>query len=254
MPFIGSLAQDPRVGFMTDVLLTSLNKKRPMLKLEAHKSSSVHSTDTSRSKITFRMVAQLGVMLSSVALVALSLVSLCSARAIFGCPPVDDKNSNATLIANPLNCSTFFLCQQGLPVLMECPENLQFNDALKVCDYAFRANCVQLYPTFPKEEPAPTEVATEKIVVKKTVKEVVRPVVEDDAPVNVKSEVTEVEDEVPASVDAGDVTQAAVVDTDVDVDVNSVVKPVEGTVTEAAAREVVGNVADVNVDVNQVVL
>ncbi|KAL1482298.1 hypothetical protein MTO96_033882, partial [Rhipicephalus appendiculatus] len=74
-------------------------------------------------------------VLSSVALVALSLVSVSSALAILACPPVDHRNANATLIANPLNCSTFFMCQQGIPVLMECPQKLHFNDVLKVCDY-----------------------------------------------------------------------------------------------------------------------
>ncbi|XP_075741907.1 peritrophin-1-like, partial [Rhipicephalus microplus] len=95
------------------------------------------------------MVTQRRVVLSSVALVTLSLVSMSSALAILACPPVDDRNDDATLFANPLNCSTFFLCQQGIPVLMECPDNLHFNDDLKVCDYPVRANCVQRLPTFP---------------------------------------------------------------------------------------------------------
>ncbi|KAH6929706.1 hypothetical protein HPB50_005155 [Hyalomma asiaticum] len=191
------------------------------------------------------MEPQRGVMVSSAAFVILSLVSMSSAMAIFGCPPVDDRNANATLIANPHNCSTFYLCQQGIPVLMECPKNLQFNDALKVCDYADRANCVPLLPTLPPVPPEPTEAATEKIVIKKIVKEVIRPVTEGDAPVTDHVEEAKTsESEVPASVGSGDATEAAIVDADVNADVGSVVQPLAGTVTEAVEQGILGSVAD----------
>ncbi|XP_037517676.1 uncharacterized protein LOC119394440 [Rhipicephalus sanguineus] len=190
------------------------------------------------------MLTQRGAVLSSVALVALSLVSMSSALAILACPPVDDWNANATLIANPLNCSTFFMCQQGIPVLMTCPGTLHFNDVNKTCDYASRAGCVPQLPTFPPVSQEPTEAATGKIVDKVLEKEVVRPVHHDEAPGTV-SEETATENEVPAvSVHSGDDTQALITDTVIDGSASTTVQPVQDTVTEVVERDVLGSAAD----------
>lgn len=72
-----------------------------------------------------------------------------------GCPPVDDTHDAATILPNPFNCSTFYICAQGTPLLFVCPGNLQFNYELEVCDYPERANCFELqqYP-----EPGTTDV------------------------------------------------------------------------------------------------
>ncbi|XP_065285698.1 uncharacterized protein [Dermacentor albipictus] len=231
-----------------------------MLKLQLQKSRSFSSTDTIRSNISLSMVAQRGVVLSPVALVTLSLVSLGSARALSGCPPVDYKDSNATYIANPLDCSSYFVCQQGLPVLMPCPAGLLFNDALNVCDYANNVSCVPLYPTLPTKAATPAEPTTKKIVVEekvvneKVVKQKVPPAAEGDAPVTSKSDATKVEEEAPPSVDAGTFTQAAVVGTEVNDDVNLVGKPVEGTVAAEPEQRDAGNVAGGKDDVNEAVL
>ncbi|XP_077484861.1 uncharacterized protein LOC144094855 isoform X1 [Amblyomma americanum] len=108
-----------------------------------------------------RMAVKGSVLLLSVvvAFVSVPLVSTCGAQESVGCPPVDDWRDNATLLANPLNCSTFYICSQGTPLLFVCPADLHFSDALKVCDYPFRANCVPLQPA-----PAPptAEVVTTK--------------------------------------------------------------------------------------------
>lgn len=71
----------------------------------------------------------------------------------FGCPPVDDVHDAVTILPNPFNCSTFYICAQGTPLLFVCPGHLQFNYELQVCDYPERANCFELqqYP-----EPATT--------------------------------------------------------------------------------------------------
>ncbi|XP_072144271.1 uncharacterized protein [Dermacentor andersoni] len=65
-----------------------------------------------------------------------------------GCPPVDDVHDAVTILPNPFNCSTFYICAQGTPLLFVCPGNLQFNYELQVCDYPERANCFELqqYP------------------------------------------------------------------------------------------------------------
>ncbi|XP_065285654.1 chondroitin proteoglycan 1-like [Dermacentor albipictus] len=206
------------------------------------------------------MLAQRVVMFSSVALVTLSLVSLGNAKALSGCPPVDYKDSNATFIANPLDCSSYFVCQQGLPVLMPCPAGLLFNDALNVCDYAYNVSCVPLNPTITTKAPAPAEatiktIVVEKEVVKQTVvKEKVLPAAEGDAPVTSKSDATEVEGEAPASIDVGTVAQPAVVGTKVNDEVNSVGKPVEGTEAAEPEQRDAGDVAGGMDDVSEAVL
>ncbi|KAL1486260.1 hypothetical protein MTO96_047032, partial [Rhipicephalus appendiculatus] len=44
-------------------------------------------------------------------LVAVS-VSVVAADDFVACPLVDDKETDATLMPNPYNCSTFYLCSQ----------------------------------------------------------------------------------------------------------------------------------------------
>ncbi|XP_077562611.1 uncharacterized protein LOC144178549 [Haemaphysalis longicornis] len=94
----------------------------------------------------------------------LGVVVVCHGQALPDCPPVDHRDANATLFANPSNCSTFFICRQGMPLLFECPANLHFNDRLKVCDHQLDAGCV--------EPPVPTPEVT-KVTVTKVQKEVV---------------------------------------------------------------------------------
>ncbi|XP_037574398.1 uncharacterized protein LOC119456644 [Dermacentor silvarum] len=88
------------------------------------------------------------------------------------CPVVDDKGVNATLLPNLYNCSTFYLCSQGVPELIEYPHALHFNHKLSVCDFPWRAACIELLP-LEHELPPNMEhpVASEKIVITKTTKD-----------------------------------------------------------------------------------
>lgn len=81
---------------------------------------------------------------------------------------MDDAAANATLFANPSNCSTFYLCSQGTPVLIVCPDGLHFNEDLKVCDHPYRANCGLTTTPTPEFEPVTT-----KVVITKVVKEII---------------------------------------------------------------------------------
>ncbi|XP_037572817.1 peritrophin-1 [Dermacentor silvarum] len=104
-------------------------------------------------------------------------ISAVNAEELVLCPVVDDKGVNATLLPNPYNCSTFYLCSQGVPELIECPRALHFNRKLNVCDFPWRAACVELeLPTEPALPTTDAPVVTEKIVITKTVKEVYKPV------------------------------------------------------------------------------
>ncbi|KAH6929708.1 hypothetical protein HPB50_005157 [Hyalomma asiaticum] len=119
------------------------------------------------------------VLLALVAAVA--GVPLVSVEELSVCPLVDDKGVNATLLPNFYNCSTFYLCSQGVPELIECPPALHFNRKLNVCDYPWRAACSELplpEPLLPTTDAPP---ATEKIIITHVVKEIIKPV-DDQAP------------------------------------------------------------------------
>lgn len=64
--------------------------------------------------------------------------------AVKGCPTVEKRYAMATLLPNPYDCTTFYICAHGDPVLFNCPANLHFNNKLKVCDYPENAHCFQL--------------------------------------------------------------------------------------------------------------
>uniref|UniRef100_A0A131YH32 Chitin-binding protein n=1 Tax=Rhipicephalus appendiculatus TaxID=34631 RepID=A0A131YH32_RHIAP len=109
--------------------------------------------------------------------VAVAAVAVVSAQEeLVECPIVDDVGANATLLPNLYNCSTFYMCCQGVRKLMECPDGLQFNRLLQVCDHPYNALCVELPPPEPVLPTTETPVATERVVITKTVKEVYRPV------------------------------------------------------------------------------
>ncbi|KAJ8684382.1 hypothetical protein QAD02_020174 [Eretmocerus hayati] len=55
------------------------------------------------------------------------------------CPEVDDVF--VTLIGNPDKCTTYFVCDRGIPVTMNCPAGLHFNDNEKACDWPHKACC-----------------------------------------------------------------------------------------------------------------
>ena len=56
------------------------------------------------------------------------------------CPAVDPLNYTV-LLPNPEDCSSFFSCSNGVPILMHCPDGLHFNDKLDVCDWPQDAGC-----------------------------------------------------------------------------------------------------------------
>ena len=56
------------------------------------------------------------------------------------CPAVDPLD-HTVLLPNPADCSTFFSCSNGVPILMHCPDGLHFNAELDVCDWPQDAGC-----------------------------------------------------------------------------------------------------------------
>jgi valyl-tRNA synthetase len=54
------------------------------------------------------------------------------------CPP---QTENVTFIPNPNNCSEFFECDNGVPVLMSCPAGLYFCSKKEICDWIWDPEC-----------------------------------------------------------------------------------------------------------------
>ncbi|XP_012281559.1 peritrophin-1 [Orussus abietinus] len=76
--------------------------------------------------------------LTFLALVAITW-SLDSGDVPVDCPEINEEN--ATLLANPYDCGSYYVCETGEAILLQCPDDLHFNDELKVCDWPYRANC-----------------------------------------------------------------------------------------------------------------
>jgi hypothetical protein len=55
------------------------------------------------------------------------------------CPPQVDQN--LTLISNPDNCSSYYECDNGVPVLMDCPATLYFCTEENACTWIWEPNC-----------------------------------------------------------------------------------------------------------------
>ncbi|CAN7937975.1 unnamed protein product [Ixodes hexagonus] len=95
------------------------------------------------------------------------------------CPQVEDKGDNATLLSNPYNCSTYYVCDHGFPTLMACAPGTEFSDVLKVCVYPKDADCVELPPPLDQpqaDKPQEDQPLTETIVITETKKEIIKPV------------------------------------------------------------------------------
>ena len=57
------------------------------------------------------------------------------------CPAVDPLD-HTVLLPNPADCSTFYSCSNGVPILMHCPGGLHFNAELDVCDWPRNVRCI----------------------------------------------------------------------------------------------------------------
>jgi hypothetical protein len=64
-------------------------------------------------------------------------------RMLPSCPPPCPKgNSDAvTLFPNPTNCTEYYLCVFGMPILMECPDGLYFCVEKATCDWPGDPGC-----------------------------------------------------------------------------------------------------------------
>ncbi|XP_046393911.1 chondroitin proteoglycan-2-like [Ischnura elegans] len=63
-----------------------------------------------------------------------------------GCPKVQPKcpaenSGNAILLPNPDDCGSYCVCDWGNAIFMSCPDGLEFNPKLMVCDWPANAGC-----------------------------------------------------------------------------------------------------------------
>ncbi|CAG0887521.1 unnamed protein product [Darwinula stevensoni] len=68
-----------------------------------------------------------------------AIVHFGSAIATVKCPPYNA--GNVVLLPNPNDCGSYYACNWGIPIFMQCPQGLHFNAHLRVCDWPANAGC-----------------------------------------------------------------------------------------------------------------
>ncbi len=66
---------------------------------------------------------------------AILMTAVLSSYAPPDCPPPND--GAVALFPCPEDCSKFWECDNGNPVLMHCPDGLCYNSELQVCDFVW---------------------------------------------------------------------------------------------------------------------
>lgn len=79
------------------------------------------------------------------------------------CKPSED--GFVVFVPHPYECSKFFMCQGFEGIAMSCPDGLQFDTTLNVCNYPDAVGCVNTpYPTTSTEAASTTEEDTTPFV------------------------------------------------------------------------------------------
>ena len=56
------------------------------------------------------------------------------------CP--DSEDGFAVFVPHPTDCSLYYMCVGGSPILMPCPPGLYFDPSLNVCNYPEYVDCL----------------------------------------------------------------------------------------------------------------
>jgi hypothetical protein len=79
-------------------------------------------------------------------------------RNIVQCP--NNDNSEYVSLPHPEDCTSFFKCDWGQPILFHCPDGLHFNPTIQVCDWPHSAGCTAGQKPSTAEPPVETEKPT----------------------------------------------------------------------------------------------
>ncbi len=74
-------------------------------------------------------------------LTAMAAVVMVMLPSYADCPPVDPLD-HTVLLPVPGDCSSFYWCSNGVPILMHCPDGLYFNAEWDVCDWPQNVRCI----------------------------------------------------------------------------------------------------------------
>nr|ABP97092.1 antibacterial peptide Cp6 [Copris tripartitus] len=78
--------------------------------------------------------------MNNLLLIGIALTSvLLKTDAVPTCPSVNEDM--ATLLPHESDCTKFYKCETGVPIVYDCPPTLYFNPVLKVCDFPEEAGC-----------------------------------------------------------------------------------------------------------------
>jgi hypothetical protein len=83
-------------------------------------------------------------LFAALPLAAMFMFSSYSGAPAGKCPEVDPLD-HTVILANINDCSSYFMCSDGVPILQKCPEGLHFNPNLNVCEWPADAGCGNYY-------------------------------------------------------------------------------------------------------------
>ncbi len=103
-------------------------------------------------------------LFKSTALVAVCIF-MCGvfSSAVPDCPPPGPVGF-PVMLPNPADCRSFYMCEDGEPILQQCPEGLLFDDELDSCTWPQDTDCNDDGPIYTRYD---TEVTYKTVVRKK---------------------------------------------------------------------------------------
>ncbi len=72
----------------------------------------------------------------------LALPLMAAAAIVWNVAAIPGERTDTVLLPDPEDCSRFFSCTNGVPILLHCPDGLYFNDLYDVCDWPTNVKCL----------------------------------------------------------------------------------------------------------------
>ncbi|MCF2146383.1 chitin binding domain-containing protein [Desmonostoc muscorum LEGE 12446] len=69
------------------------------------------------------------------------LLNKTQAEPVGSCPADDGSSAIVVHLPHDTRCDVYYRCQQGVPILMPCPDGTYFNAKLEVCDWPEDSGC-----------------------------------------------------------------------------------------------------------------